>query len=356
MGNINKKLKMKRILLTFVTLWFSITGFSQIIGIDYFHKIHTDILEIQCDNSVNIKLKYPAYNYKDSLKHEAYTIDLLVYSAKRVLKKLQLNKNKSYELILEYPITCAGIECKEKEEFSFEIKEINNDSKGYIAYNYGDSIAQKPTHIIRFQEDFLQISISDFSQLDSIKKIEFQPFFVNYTKHIHQEKLYKYDLHSVYAYHQGEFEKERIVKVRKEKPYIAIRPSIGIGVGIVKGKLINNGSILIESSFNDVGRGAIRIYAQYELFTNYIDNKVYTSGFVNLGANLNLSGDYEPKDWIGFGVGYLVHQQELSIFNKNTLKVYFERQIKIGLKFKPEVYFDINNSELFLGFSISLNI
>lgn len=347
---------MKQLLINIIFLLFSITGFTQIIGIDYFHKIHTDIMEIKCDNYTNIKLKYSAFNYKDSLRHEVYTIDLLVNSAQRILKNLNLNKNSSYELILEYPISCAGIVCDKKEKFQFEIKEINANSKTYLAIEYGDSLVQKPINIIRFQEDFVQITIAEFSQLDSIENIDFKSFFANFTEYVHQEKLYKYDISSIYSYHQGIFKKEKIIKIRKEKPYIAIRPSVGIGIGLIKGRLINNGSILIETSFNDVGLRAIRLYAQYEIFTNYIENKVHTSGFINLGANLNLSGDYEPKDWIGFGLGYLIHHQEMSIFNKNTLKIYFERQVKIGLKIRPEIYLDFNESELFLGFSISQNI
>jgi len=347
---------MKRTLLTIVLLFFSLIGFSQIIGIDYYHKVHTDKLEIKCNQSVTINLKYPAFNYRNSLSHEAYTIKLLINSAKRILNKLELDKNESYELILEYPITCAGIECKEKEKFKFELQKSDPEKETYSASDYGDSIKRISVNIIRFQEDFIQIEYSDISQLDSILNIDFDSFFKTYTEYVKEQKLYKYALYSFYSYQHNEFEKERIIKMRRERPYIAIRPSAGIGVGVIKGKLINNGSILIESSFNDTGKGAIRLYTQYELFTNYVENKIYTSGFINLGANLNLSDDYQPKDWIGFGLGYIIHQQELSIFKQNTLKLYFERQIKMGLKFKPELYYDINNSELFMGLSVSLNI
>ena len=115
---------MKRIIIGFYFLLFFISGFSQFIGFNYLHKTHYDLLEVQCFDDVLIKIKYPAYAYKDSLKNEANSIDLLVNSSQQVLKKLNLNKNLSYEIILEYPISCSGIVCEKKENLNVTVTEI----------------------------------------------------------------------------------------------------------------------------------------------------------------------------------------------------------------------------------------
>jgi hypothetical protein len=280
---------MKKIILIIIILNLYLIGLSQTIGINYLHKTHFDKIEIDCGNNIVVNLKYPAYNYKDSLTNEANTIDLLLNTVKPVLDNLTLDKTMSYSIILEYPISCAGIVCKKKESFKVNVMRNNVDTKEYLATEYGDSLTPKLTNIIKFQQDNILIAISDLSKLDSIKRIDFKKLLAKHTKKVMQEKLYKFDINTKYTYSNGEFKINYLIKVRKRKPYLAIRPSIGIGAGLIKGQLVNNGSVLVESSFNDYGKGAIRLYAQYEYFANYNGNTIYSSGFINLGANLAIS-------------------------------------------------------------------
>jgi hypothetical protein len=289
------------------------------------------------------------------LSNEAATIHLLTETVRPILKNLKPVKSTAYTITIEYPISCAGIVCKEKENFRVEVTE-NNNSKDYLATEFGKSLTPKPINIIRFRGDFIQIMISDLSKLDSLENIDFKALLSKHTKKVFREKLYKYDLNCKYTYSNGEFENDYVIRLKKRKPYLAIRPSVGIGAGLIKGHLVNNGTFLIETSFNDYGKGAIRLYAQYEYMANYDDNSVYGSGFLNLGANMNFSEDYEPKDWMGFGIGYLIHRQNNSIFGENTLKIFFERQLRFGLKIRPEVYIETKDPELYLGFLFSMNI
>jgi hypothetical protein len=347
---------MKKLLLLFTLFNLFQIGFSQIIGINYLHKNHYDKLEIDCRNDIVVNLRYPAYNYTDSLTNLSNTIDLLINTVKPILKNLNIENEKSYSITIEYPITCSGIECRKKENFKVSVIENELNSKEYWATEFGETLTPKLINKIQFKGDYIQILISDLSRLDSLESINFKKCLNQYSKKVFQEKLYKYDLSSKFSYSQNVFKIDYVKYNKKRKPYLAIRPSIGIGAGLVKGQLVNNGTILIESSFNDYSKYAIRLYAQYEYVANYDKKSIYSSGFVNLGANLNLSDDYEPKDWLGFGIGYLVHRQNGSVFNENTLKIFFERQVKIGLKIRPEVYFDTVDEELFLGFMISMNL
>lgn len=132
-----------------------------------------------------------------------------------------------------------------------------------------------------------------------------------------------------------------------------------IGTSLVKGKFSADMGALLGMNFNHKQNGAIRISMRYQLkaFGKGDDNtnSVRYNGFLDGIMDINIGENYKREQWVGAGIGYLIHQ-EGNIYGENTARIFLKYRSSQMWGIQPEFNYSFKENNGFIGLGVYFSL
>nr|WP_320117543.1 hypothetical protein [uncultured Marinifilum sp.] len=132
-----------------------------------------------------------------------------------------------------------------------------------------------------------------------------------------------------------------------------------IGTSLVKGKFSADMGALLGMNFNHKQNGAIRISMRYQLkaFGKGDDNtnSVRYNGFLDGIMDMNIGENYKREQWVGAGIGYLIHQ-EGNIYGENTARIFLKYRSSQMWGIQPEFNYSFKENNGFIGLGVYFSL
>jgi len=218
-------------------------------------------------------------------------------------------------------------------------------------------------HIIEIDHVFwkLKIHLNEINDLERILSPDYYSFFREGRKKYMADKRYKTINKMNYNYANGEliYKQQWRDRLRPRNKRMTLQLEPMAGTSILNSKLSADMGLMLAACWNKNNPDFPKIGIRYQLKglgEETIDgNQINYNGFVDAVFDLGIGKPDSKQDWIGAGVGYLVHQ-EGHTYGENTARFFLKYQSAKYWGIQPEYNysFDDNKGFIGLGFFFSL--
>lgn len=219
-------------------------------------------------------------------------------------------------------------------------------------------------HIIEFGTNgwTTRFFLNDLRDMSSFTEVDLNGFFRELKERFLENQYYKYHMKLNYKVDDGKLEYvyARDQFRRKRSKYIALKFSPMAGTSLVNGKFSADLGATLGLSFNDQQTACNRIGLRYQLKGIGLEqgadgNRMSYNGFLDATWDINIEEDYKRPEWVGAGIGYLIHQ-EAQVYGNKTARIFLKYRSTNMWGVQPEFNysFEDNKSFIGLGFFFSL--
>ena len=210
-------------------------------------------------------------------------------------------------------------------------------------------------HILEVNNEDWRVNfyVNDLNDLSAFDMDKLSDFINSEKEHFINNRYYKYHTKLNYKLIDGEikYQFQPGERKRKRTKYVALRLSPVIGTSITKGNLSADLGILTGLNFNDKQRAATSLALRYTLKGFGEENKIKYNGFVDAILDSNLADDYKREQWVGAGLGYLIHRDG-SVYGKNTVRVFLKYRSSNLWGIQPEFNYSFDDNEGFVALGL----
>ncbi|MCT4586320.1 MAG: hypothetical protein N4A71_00705 [Carboxylicivirga sp.] len=218
-------------------------------------------------------------------------------------------------------------------------------------------------HILEVANKFWKVRfyVNDLNDLQAINDIDLREFIRGQKDHYIKRRYYL-----SYTNLKYKLVDDEIVqipgwgdRVEKREKHIALKVYPTLGTSLLKSTWSADMGAVFGMVFNEQRSGALRIALRYQLKAlgeeELNGTSIRYNGFVDGMFDFNLAKSYQREQWLGAGVGYLVHQ-EGRVYGDNTARIFLKYRSSQRWGVQPEFNYSFsdNNGFVGLGFFFSL--
>ena len=323
-----------------------------------------DQLIIDFGNGEKMELNYNWYNvYREDeeylKKFFLFRFEKMLAELESEIQKIDFDEGKYYILyeIVNSPAKgkdvtgTITVKKREEPENIDKYKMVNGVLESKLEYQHIIEL-----HYLKRRFWDVKFYINDLNDLSSLN-IDYFTFFRNETPHFLDKQLYKQNRRYYADFRGDSLQIYHSQKIGKRYPFVALKLYPSAGVTFLKSRYSTDFGILLGASIDDHQPGSnIRIGLRYQLKAvgdeDYMYGRAYYNGFVDLLVDGNMGKDYYSKqEWIGFGVGYLVHQ-EGDAYWKNTARLFFKYRSSKLWGVQPEFNYSFKEKRGYIALGV----
>lgn len=211
-------------------------------------------------------------------------------------------------------------------------------------------------HLLEVSNGFWKVYfyVNDINNLYSINSVDIKEFIRAERQNYIKRGYYRYYTNLRYKLVDGEIKQVRYFRerIRRRERHISLTVNPVLGTSIVKGKWSADLGAMFGVVFNEERNGALRLALRYQLKglgeETSDETKMKYNGFVDGLFDFNLAKSYKREQWVGLGVGYLLHK-EGSIYGDNTARIFLKYRSSQLWGVQPEFNYSFDDNEGFIG-------
>jgi hypothetical protein len=218
-------------------------------------------------------------------------------------------------------------------------------------------------HIIEIQDRDWKVRfyVNDVNDLSAFDAVDLSRFFRSEKDNFLRKKYYM--SHTVLNYKvidcEIKYQHAYHERKRSRTRYINIRWTPVIGTSIVKSQWSADVGAQIGVTFNDKQQWANRLALRYQLKgigEDDVDGRTMKyNGFVDAMWDVNFADDYKREQWIGAGIGYLIHQ-EGKVYGDNTARIFLKYRSSQLWGVQPEFNYSFDDNKGFIGLGLFFSL
>jgi len=196
--------------------------------------------------------------------------------------------------------------------------------------------------------------INDLDDLSALDSLDLNAFFRSERENFIRNRYYKYHTCLNFTLIDGKlkYQHNRGEKKRKRTRCINISWTPVVGTSIVKSEWSADIGAQVGVVVNDKQQWANRLSLRYQLKgigEETIDGReMKYNGFVDAMWDVNMADNYKREQWLGAGLGYLVHKDG-NIYDDNTARIFLKYRSSQLWGIQPEFNYSFNDNKGFIG-------
>ena len=211
-------------------------------------------------------------------------------------------------------------------------------------------------HIIEIDHVFwkLKIHLNDINDLDMVLSPDYYSFFREGRKKYIEDKRYKSINKMNYNYSNGQLLykhqwRDRL-KQRNKRMTLQFQPMAG--TSILKSKFSADMGLMLAACWHKNNPNYPKIGIRYQIKgigeETLNGSQINYNGFVDAVFDMGIGKTDKRQDWIGAGVGYLVHQAGKT-YGDNTARIFLKYQSSKYWGIQPEYNYSFADNKGFIG-------
>lgn len=203
--------------------------------------------------------------------------------------------------------------------------------------------------------------VNDLSDLSAFNEIDLKAFIRGEKQNYIEKGYYRYYTKLNFKHVDGDIKqlRSRRERIRKREQHISLKLTPVVGSSIVKGEWSADMGAMFGMVFNQRRNGAMRIALRYhvkgfgEEGADGLSMKY--NGFVDGLIDYNLTDNYKREQWLGAGVGFLVHQ-EGKVYGDNTARIFLKYRSSQLWGVQPEFNYSFDDNKGFIGLGLFFSL
>ena len=203
--------------------------------------------------------------------------------------------------------------------------------------------------------------VNAIHDLSAFNSVDLNQFIRSEKEIFLRKRYYLYHSNLNYKVIDGEIKYQYAPFERRIKrtAHVALRIYPTVGTSVVKGKWSTDMGFIAGMTFNDKQQGALRVGLRYQLKglgeETTGDAVMSYNGFVDGIMDFNFGEDYKRAQWLGAGLGYLVHQSG-GVYGKNTGRIFLKYRSSQLWGIQPEYNYSFNDNKGFIGLGVFFSL
>jgi len=318
-------------------------------------KTKVNELDLEDDPKYKIMLKTTPKNF--TYYHRYFAI----YKSNDLKNKSKEERNqiiqKRFDSISKLPIPLKQILSVSERIKPSKHKEYQLENKELVSQTHWQHILEVNNgqwKVRIYINDFEEIETLDIEKIKKLIKVE-QTNFI-------KKRLYRYHSNLKYKIIDNKLKLERYNRFRfkKRTRNISLNVYPQVGTSLIKGKFSADLGVLLGMNFGHRQNSAARLALRYQLKAFgeeniHKKNSVKYNGFLDGIIDINIGENYKTEQWVGAGIGYLIHQ-EGNVYGDNTARIFLKYRSSKLFGVQPEFNYSFKEKKGFvgLGFYFSL--
>lgn len=362
---------MKRFILIFGLLFSSSLAFSQFQKLgkpdNYrYYPQSQDTVVIDFRNGERMKVTSCWFQLFSDSDKSLLDFDQMFSELELAVETLKLDQEK-YHLLFRYrlPLITSSKESTGRITGNVSVLEVrrrieSEETKSYKLENGKISAKLKWQNLIEF--DFPEMHwnvkfwVNDLNDMSSIRQ-NYRELFKAQSQTFNEQKFYKENRKYFYELSDGKMQYHYSQFIGKRAPFFALHLYPMVGTSITKGKLSTDMGLMLGASFNDHQSGNVRLGIRYQLkgFGSETPGKIAMqyNGFTDAVMDLNVGRNSWKQNWVGAGLGYLVHRSG-DVYGKNTARLFLNYRSSKLLGIQPEFNYSFDDHKGFIALGLYL--